>query len=158
MSGKYVSGLIVAISSWHAYFSSYVRQTYCASRSPISTLALSLTQSVLLAGTTDGDIRLYDIVSHQLLRAVSPVKDKSQGLAVTHIECMLKPPDLIGHLSLDLHVSGVTAQKDVMPTRPIAPFQKVRDEKTREAHEVPILLPNREEVSLFPSMMATRYL
>lgn len=102
---------------------------------------------MLLAGTTDGEVRLYDIVSHQLLRTISPVKDKSQGLAVTHIECMLKPPDLIGHLSLDLHVNGVTTSKDVMPTKPIAAFQKVRDEKTREAHEVPIMLPNREEVS-----------
>ena len=115
-------------------------------RSPISALALSLTQSTLLVGTTDGDVHLYDIASHQLLRTISPAKDKSQGFSVTHIECMLKPPDLIGHVSLDLNVGSVTASKDIMPTRPIAPFQKIRDERTREAHEVPMMLPDYEEV------------
>lgn len=116
-------------------------------RSPISALALSLTQSVLLVGTTDGEVHTYDIASHQLLRTISPVKDKSQGLSVTHIECMLKPPDLIGHVSLDLNVGGVTTSKDIMPTRPVAPFQKIRDERARDAHEAPMMLPDYDEVS-----------
>ncbi|KAH8111012.1 pre-rRNA-processing protein IPI3 [Phellopilus nigrolimitatus] len=113
---------------------------------PISSLAFSLTQSTLLVGTTTGEVHLYDIASHQLLRTLSPVKDKAQGLSVTHIECMLKPPDLIGHISLGINVAGMTSAKDVMPTRPVAPFQRVRDGKAREVHEVSMMLPVQNEV------------
>ncbi|OCB86366.1 pre-rRNA-processing protein IPI3 [Sanghuangporus baumii] len=112
---------------------------------PISSLALSLTQSTLLVGTTTGEVHLYDIASHQLLRTISPVKDKSQGLAITHIECMLKPADLIGHINLGLNVGGITSVKDVMPTKPIAAFQRIRDNKARETHEVPMILPSQNE-------------
>ncbi|EJD07635.1 pre-rRNA-processing protein IPI3 [Fomitiporia mediterranea MF3/22] len=125
---------------------------------PISTLALSLTRSTLLVGTTTGEVNLYDIASHQLLRTISPVKDKGQGLSITHIECMLKPPDLIGHISLGLNVGGITSVKDVMPTRPIAPFQRVRDSKAREAHEVPIILPSQNEPYVDPTIYTTEEL
>ena len=104
---------------------------------------------MLLVGTATGEVHLYDIASHQLLRTITPVKDKAQGLAITHIECMLKPPDLIGHISLGLDVGGVTNAKDVMPTKPVAPFQRVRDGKAREAHEVPMILPQQDEVRCF---------
>ena len=118
----------------------------CFFRQPISSLALSLTQSTLLVGTTTGEVHFYDIASHQLLRTISPVKDKSQGLAITHIECMLKPPDLIGHINLGLNVGGVTSVRNVMSTRPVAAFQRVRDSRAREAHEVSIMLPSQNEV------------
>ncbi|KAL5492469.1 IPI3 [Sanghuangporus weigelae] len=122
---------------------------------PISSLALSLTQSTLLVGTTTGEVHLYDIASHQLLRTISPVKDKSQGLAITHIECMLKPPDLIGHINLGLNVGGVTSVKDVMPTKPIAAFQRIRDSKARESHEVPMILPSQNEPCIDPTIYST---
>ena len=127
-------------------------------RQPISSLALSLTQSTLLAGTTTGEVHLYDIASHQLLRTISPVKDKAQGLAINHIECMLKPPDLIGHISLGLNVGGVTTVKDVMPARPIAPFQRVRDNKAREMHEVPMILPSQDAVNIAPLLLSNALL
>ena len=104
-------------------------------------MAFSLSQSNLLVGTNAGEVRLYDVASHQLLRTISPLKDKSQGLSITHIECMLKPPDLIGNISLGLNVSGVTSAKDVLPTYPIVPFQRVRDGKSRANHEVLMMLP-----------------
>lgn len=92
-------------------------------------------------------MHVYDIASQQLLRTISPSKDKAQGLAVTHIECMLKPPDLIGHISFSVNVSGVSNARDVMPTRPVVPFQRFRDVKTREAHEVLMMIPAQDEVN-----------
>ena len=54
---------------------------------------------------------------------------------------MLEPPDLIGYISLGINIGGVMSTKDIMPTKLAAPFQRVRDGKAREAHEVPIMLP-----------------
>ena len=106
-----------------------------------------MTQSILLVGTSAGEVHLYDVASHQLLRTFSPVKDKMQGLAITHIECLLKPPDLIGNISLGFNVSSMTSAKDIIPTRPILPFQRVRDAKARGAHEVSMLLSPATQVS-----------
>lgn len=92
---------------------------------------------------------MYDVASHQLLRTISPVKDKSQGLAITHVQCMLKPPDLIGHVSFGIDAGSISNTKDIMPTKVVAPFQRIRDSKAREAHEVPIILPMQSEVSEF---------
>ncbi|KAI5121624.1 hypothetical protein M0805_001154 [Coniferiporia weirii] len=122
---------------------------------PISSLALSLTQSTLLVGTTIGEVHLYDTASHQLLRTLSPVKDKNQGLAVTHVECMLKPPDLIGHISLGFEVGGVTSAKDVIPMKPVAPFHRVRDGKARERHDIPMMLPTQNATFQHPSSYTT---
>lgn len=60
---------------------------------------------------------------------------------------MLKPPDLIGHVSLSINVGSVTSAKDNIPTRPIATFHRVRDGKARESHEVSMILPVHNEVS-----------
>ncbi|THH10360.1 hypothetical protein EW145_g1398 [Phellinidium pouzarii] len=122
---------------------------------PISSLALSITQSMLLIGTAVGEVHLYDIASHQLLRTLSPVKDKAQGLAVTHIECMLKPPDLIGHINLDLQFGGMMSAKDAMPTKPVTPFQRVRDGKARDMHSVPMMLPTQNEPFHDPTLYTT---
>lgn len=53
---------------------------------------------------------------------------------------MLKPPDLIGHVNLSLAVGSSADLKDIIPVRPVAPFQRMKDPKTREAHDVAILL------------------
>lgn len=60
---------------------------------------------------------------------------------------MLKPPDLIGHVSLSINVGSLTSAKDNIPTRPIATFHRVRDGKARESHEVSLILPVQNEVS-----------
>ncbi|KAI0320863.1 WD40-repeat-containing domain protein [Amylostereum chailletii] len=101
---------------------------------PISTLTLSLTSSLLLVGTTTGVIHLYDVPSHQLLRTITSHK----GSRITHLETLLKPPDLVGHVSLSL-TAGV--DRDAIPVRPVVAFQRMREAKAREAHEIAMLLP-----------------
>ncbi|KAF8075050.1 WD40-repeat-containing domain protein [Lyophyllum atratum] len=103
----------------------------------ITAISISLTSSHLLVGTETGLIHVYDIPSHQLLRTISTHK----GLAITHLATMLKPPDLIGHINLNLAVGSTADTKDVIPVKPVSPFQRMRDPKMREAHEVAILLP-----------------
>ncbi|KAG6850785.1 hypothetical protein H0H93_008823 [Arthromyces matolae] len=104
---------------------------------PITALCMSLTSSHLLVGTESGIILVYDIPSHQLLRSISTHK----GFLITHLATMLKPPDLIGHINLNLSVGNAADAKDVIPVRHVAPFQRMRDSKTREAHAVTLLLP-----------------
>jgi pre-rRNA-processing protein IPI3 len=59
---------------------------------------------------------------------------------------MLKPPDLIGHISFTLACNSVADAKDVIPVKPVSPFQRIRDPKAREAHEVLMLLPAQNTV------------
>jgi pre-rRNA-processing protein IPI3 len=59
---------------------------------------------------------------------------------------MLKPPDLIGHFNLSLAVRSSADIKDVIPVKPVVPFQRMKDPKAREAHEVTMLLPPQEIV------------
>jgi pre-rRNA-processing protein IPI3 len=69
------------------------------------------------------------------------------GLVITHLATMLKPPDLIGHVSLSLSTSvSASDLRDVIPIKPVLPFQKIRDAKNRETHQVSILLPAQDSV------------
>ncbi|THH30707.1 hypothetical protein EUX98_g3472 [Antrodiella citrinella] len=54
---------------------------------------------------------------------------------------MLKPPDLIGHVSLSLSPGGSAEAKEGLPQIPVASFQRMQDPKVREAHEVALKLP-----------------
>ncbi|KAI0641918.1 WD40 repeat-like protein [Trametes meyenii] len=103
---------------------------------PVTTMTISLTSSMLLVGTASGLIHTYDIASHQLLRTLSSHK----GMMITHLSTMLRPPDLIGHISLTLG-SGGDARENI-PVRPVAPFQRIRDAKAREVHDVSSMLPH----------------
>ncbi|GBE86365.1 Pre-rRNA-processing protein [Sparassis crispa] len=102
---------------------------------PVTTLSLSITSSLLLAGTATGLIHIYDVTSHQLLRTLSTHK----GLVITHLATLIRPSDLIGHISLSMAAGGEA--RDSVPVRTVAPFQRMRDAKAREAHEVGIILP-----------------
>ncbi|OAX33171.1 hypothetical protein K503DRAFT_548789 [Rhizopogon vinicolor AM-OR11-026] len=88
---------------------------------PIMALAISLTDS-LLVGTATGLIHLYAVASHQRLCTTST----HDAVSISHLATMLKPPDLIGHISLSLNLSSSFDAKDV---------------KAREAHEVMVVLP-----------------
>ena len=119
---------------------------YCTdntSSEGITALSISMTSSLLLVGTAAGLIHLYDIASHQLLRSISAHK----GMSITFLATMLKPPDLVGHISLSLNVSSSADAKDVVPVRPVAPFQRMKDPRAREAHEVTMMLPIQNEVA-----------
>lgn len=102
-------------------------------RQPIACICISLSSTILLVGTTDGLIHMYDIPSHQLLRSISTHK----GTSISHIQTIIKPGDLIGHISLEMK-AGVDA-RDILPVKPVAPFQRIRDSKAREAHEVTLM-------------------
>ena len=54
---------------------------------------------------------------------------------------MLKPPDLIGHISLSLNLGSFSDAKDVIPVRPVVPFYRMKDTKARDAHEVTMMAP-----------------
>ncbi|KAF5362425.1 hypothetical protein D9756_002430 [Leucocoprinus leucothites] len=101
----------------------------------VSAMAISLTSTFLLVGTSSGMIHLYDLTSHQLLRTISTHK----GFSISYLTSILKPPDLIGHISLDLKVGSLSDAKDALPAKPVQPFQRMKDAKTREAHEVYML-------------------
>lgn len=102
---------------------------------PVSAMTISMNASSLIVGTTNGLVNVYDIASHQLLKSISSHK----GLTITHLVAMLRPPDLIGHVSVSLTTSNVGA-KESLQTKPIAPFQRIRDPKAREAHEILMML------------------
>ncbi|KAI6122663.1 WD40-repeat-containing domain protein [Pisolithus croceorrhizus] len=108
---------------------------------PVTALAMSITTSLLLVGTATGLIHVYDIASHQLLRSISAHK----GMSITLLATMLKPPDLVGHISLSLNVASSAEAKDVIPVKPVAPFQRMRDPKARETHEVTMMLPVQDK-------------
>ena len=107
-------------------------------REPVTSLSLSLTGAQLLAGTAAGNVHVYDVPSHQLLRTINA--HSGPGLAVTFLTTLLKPPDLVGHVRLG-------GDKDCgIPVRPIAPFQRMREARPREAHEVMMMLPHAQKV------------
>ncbi|KAG1876566.1 WD40-repeat-containing domain protein [Suillus subalutaceus] len=108
---------------------------------PITVLTISLTSSLLLVGTSTGLIHIYDIASHQLLRTISTYK----GMSISHLATMLKPPDLVGHISLSLGLGSSADAKDIIPMRPVVPFHRIKDSKLREAHEVTMMLPVQDE-------------
>ena len=81
----------------------------------------------------------YDIASHQQLRTLGAHK----GLAITHLAALLRPPDLVGHISLTLAAGTDTRE---VPVRPVVPFQRMRDARARELHEVAMMLPPRPVV------------
>ncbi|KAH7911431.1 WD40 repeat-like protein [Hygrophoropsis aurantiaca] len=110
---------------------------------PITTLALSFTTSLLLVGTSTGLIHIHDVASHQHLRTISTHK----GAPITMLATLLKPPDLFGHISLTLAPSVSLNTADLMPVRPVVPFQRVRDTKARELHEVTALLPSQNHAN-----------
>ncbi|KAH9479497.1 Pre-rRNA-processing protein IPI3 [Psilocybe cubensis] len=104
----------------------------------ITSMCISLTSAILLVGTSEGLIHLYDVPSHQLLRTISTHK----GMSIAYLSTMIKPPDLIGHTNLEFGPGNSTDTKDFLPVKPIMPFQRMRDPKTREAHEISLILPS----------------
>jgi pre-rRNA-processing protein IPI3 len=111
----------------------------------ISAMAISMTSSYLLVGTSTGAIHFYDFPSHQLVRTISTHK----GFSITHLATFLKPLDLIGHISLDLNVNSISDARDALPAKPVQPFQRMKDSKTREAHEITMFLQPNPTVRQF---------
>ncbi|KAF4610801.1 hypothetical protein D9613_006895 [Agrocybe pediades] len=110
----------------------------------ISSICISLTSTILLVGTSEGLIHLYDIPSHQLIRTVSTHK----GMSIAHLETMLKPVDLVGHTSLEYRSGGASETRDVIPVKPILPFQRMKDAKTRDNREISTILRRSDDFFL----------
>ncbi|KAF7323161.1 WD40 repeat-like protein [Mycena chlorophos] len=105
---------------------------------PVLSLAISLTCTLLLVGTSAGSIHVFDIPSHQLLRSISTHK----GTSINHLATMLKPPDLVGHVSLSLQNGSPSDSGPILP-RSLPPLQRMRDAKSREVHDITVMLPHR---------------
>lgn len=68
-------------------------------------------------------------------------------MSIAHLQTMIKPPDLIGHINLDFRPRGSNDSKDIIPVKPVIPFQRTRDPKARDAHEITTMLPSTGRVS-----------
>ena len=67
-------------------------------------------------------------------------------MSISHLATTLKPPDLVGHISLSLNVGSFSDAKDIIPVRPVVPFHRMKHAKTREAHEVMMMLPVQVDI------------
>ena len=106
-------------------------------------MAFSLTSTLLLVGTATGLIYIIDVPTHQQLRIISTHKNFS----ITHIQTMLKPPDLMGHVNLNHFVGHGADPRENIPVRPVSAFQRLKDTRAREAHDVMLMLRPAEQVS-----------
>lgn len=89
-------------------------------------MALSLSSSHLLVGTQSGEIHVYSLPSHQLLRTIS-----SHASPVTHLSTMLRPPDLVGSRT----------KLDSWPIMEVKPLERTRGGRiAREVQEVSVVL------------------
>ncbi|KAI9459038.1 WD40 repeat-like protein [Russula earlei] len=113
---------------------------------PITALSLSLTGALLLAGTAVGNVHVYDVPSHQLLRTINA--HPGPGLAVTHLTTLLKPPDLVGHVRLGGDKDGG------IPVRSVVPFQRMLEARLRDAHEVTMMLQHAPKGTTHESVTA----
>ncbi|KAK1922465.1 putative ribosomal large subunit assembly and maintenance-related protein [Papiliotrema laurentii] len=96
-------------------------------KSPITALALSLSSSHLLVGTQSADIHIHSLPSHQHLRTIS-----SHAGPITHLSCLLRPPDLVG---------STTTKHDAWPAPEIKPLERMRMGRTaRDVQEVTMTL------------------
>ncbi|ORY26263.1 WD40-repeat-containing domain protein [Naematelia encephala] len=95
-------------------------------KSPITSLALSLSATHLLVGSHSGEIHVYSLPSHQHLRAIS-----SHGSPITHLSTLPRPPDLV----------GTSFKPEDWPAMEVKPFERMRVGKpAREVQETTLLL------------------
>ncbi|KIR35058.1 pre-rRNA-processing protein IPI3 [Cryptococcus deuterogattii MMRL2647] len=92
----------------------------------VTSLALSLSSTHLLVGTSAGNIQIHSLPSHQHLRTLSP-----HAGPVTHLSTLLRPTDLVG---------SVGAKSDEIPIMEIKPLERLKSRAPREYHEPTILL------------------
>jgi len=103
-------------------------------------MSLSMNANHLLIGLETGLVHIYDVSSHQLLRTITNHK----GQPIIKVGTIIKPSDLMGHVEF----GETSVLKEDVPIRPLLPFQRVRDPRAREAHEVSVLLPQANIVPL----------
>lgn len=111
-------------------------------RSPITALVLSKSQSHLISGTASGHIYIHSLPSHQHLRTIT----SHIGVPITHLSTLLRPPDLVGSVSLRDAANAATSNGSVAPgawpVREVKQFErmKVLKRDVRHMGDVGILL------------------
>ncbi|KAL0247606.1 hypothetical protein I308_103682 [Cryptococcus tetragattii IND107] len=105
----------------------------------VTSLALSLSSTHLLVGTSAGNIQIHSLPSHQHLRTLSP-----HAGPVTHLSTLLRPADLVG---------GVGAKSDEIPIMEIKPLERLKSRAPREYHEPTILLRPPSSTSSIASLL-----
>jgi len=113
--------------------------------SAVTSMAISMTGAFLIVGTAAGEVHVYDIASHQLIRKIT---SSVRGMQINDVQTMLKPPDLMGHANL----RSPSALNENIPVRPISAFHRTKDPKARQAHETLIMPVPTSLPSLAPTM------
>lgn len=106
----------------------------------ITSLALSLSSTHLLVGTSAGTIQIHSLPSHQHLRTLSP-----HAGPVTHLSTLLRPADLVG---------SVGAKSEEIPIMAIRPLDRLKLRSPQESHEPTVLLrPSTSTSTSYPASL-----
>ncbi|OXG80821.1 pre-rRNA-processing protein IPI3 [Cryptococcus neoformans var. grubii Br795] len=106
----------------------------------ITSLALSLSSTHLLVGTSAGTIQIHSLPSHQHLRTLSP-----HAGPVTHLSTLLRPADLVG---------SVGAKSEEIPIMEIKPLDRLKHRSPQESHEPTVLLRPSTSTSYPASLLS----
>ncbi|OXG19341.1 pre-rRNA-processing protein IPI3 [Cryptococcus neoformans Tu259-1] len=106
----------------------------------ITSLALSLSSTHLLVGTSTGTIQIHSLPSHQHLRTLSP-----HAGPVTHLSTLLRPADLVG---------SVGAKSEEIPIMEIKPLDRLKLRSPQESHEPTVLLRPSTSTSYPASLLS----
>ncbi|OXG49105.1 pre-rRNA-processing protein IPI3 [Cryptococcus neoformans] len=106
----------------------------------ITSLALSLSSTHLLVGTSTGTIQIHSLPSHQHLRTLSP-----HAGPVTHLSTLLRPADLVG---------SVGAKSEEIPIMEIKPLDRLKHRSPQESHEPTVLLRPSTSTSYPASLLS----
>ncbi|OXH30883.1 pre-rRNA-processing protein IPI3 [Cryptococcus neoformans] len=106
----------------------------------ITSLALSLSSTHLLVGTSAGTIQIHSLPSHQHLRTLSP-----HAGPVTHLSTLLRPADLVG---------SVGAKSEEIPIMEIRPLDRLKLRSPQESHEPTVLLRPSTSTSYPASLLS----
>ncbi|GHJ90405.1 hypothetical protein NliqN6_6807 [Naganishia liquefaciens] len=103
--------------------------------SPITALVLSKSQSHLVSGTASGHIYIHALPSHQHLRTIT----SHVGVPVTHLSTLIRPPDLVGSVSLRDAANAATSSHGVVapgawPVKEIKQFERMKVIKRDARH------------------------
>lgn len=112
----------------------------------ITSLALSLSSTHLLVGTSAGNIQIHSLPSHQHLRTLSP-----HAGPVTHLTTLLRPADLVGSVGVG---AGAGAKGEEIPIMEIKPLERLKGRPPQESHEPTVLLrpPTSHAASLLSDL------
>ncbi|KAJ9124790.1 hypothetical protein QFC24_003159 [Naganishia onofrii] len=112
---------------------------------PITALVLSKSQSHLISGTAHGHIHIHSLPSHQHLRTIT----SHIGVPITHLSTLVRPPDLVGSVSLrdaanaaTMSVGGIVGA-GAWPVKEVKQFERmkvVKRDAARQMGDVGVML------------------